>query len=129
VADFIGRMNLFEGRVLVVEGGALVVEAAGLGRIDLPRQGAAEGAIGVAVRPEKTRLAVTRPPDGTLALPATVSQIAYHGSESHVFLVTDEGLRVAATLHNDSRASVGGPAIGERLWVSWAPEDTLVLVE
>jgi spermidine/putrescine ABC transporter ATP-binding subunit len=129
VADFIGRMNLFEGRVVARHEGALEFEAAGLGRVRLPHDGAAAGEIGIAVRPEKTRIADDRPPDEALALPATVSQVAYHGSESHIFFTTDQGLRIAVTLHNDSRSAAGGPAIGERLWVTWAPEDTLVLVE
>ena len=47
VADFIGKMNLFEGKVSGVNGNHIIVDARGLGRISVPHSGSAEGDVGV----------------------------------------------------------------------------------
>ena len=46
--------------------------------------------------------------------------------ESHLFLRTESGVDVAATIQNSSR---GGARlrVGDRHWVGWSADDTLVL--
>ena len=63
VADFIGKMNLFEGRVTGSGGTQLEIEVAGVGSLRLPVPDEADahsfeagGDIGIAVRPEKVRI-------------------------------------------------------------------------
>ncbi len=129
VADFIGRMNLFQGRVAGGAGGRIVVDVAGLGRVEIPHAGPASGEIGVAVRPEKTKLSPERPGADRIAVEGRVSEISYQGNESHVFLEIEGGRRIATTIQNDARTTTPSAAIGDRLWVSWAPADTLVLRE
>ena len=45
-----------------------------------------------------------------------------------IYLKTDAGPQLCATLTNLSRSSVR-PKKGERLWIGWVPEDTPVLSE
>jgi len=133
VADFIGKMNLFAGRVSAVEADRLRVEVTGIGAFDLPvpddpkaqRSGVE---IGIAVRPEKIRVAREAPPDGgRVALHGKVSQVAYYGDISNVFVTLDSGQTISATLQNDVREAGPRMEIGEGLWCYWNPSDTLLL--
>jgi len=132
VADFIGKMNLFEGRVSAVDGDKLRVEVSGIGALDLPapedpaaRRSGAE--IGIAVRPEKIRVRREAPDKGRVALRGKVSQVAYYGDASHVFLILDSGQTISITVQNDARDASPRMEIGEGLWCYWNPGDTLVL--
>ena len=131
VADFIGKMNLFDGTVAGVRDGRVLVRVGALadqvGDLELPHAAQASGDVGIAVRPEKIRLYGDEPGDEPVRLKARVSEVVYYGDESHVFLETGSGARFAANLKNDSRDTHAGIVSGEEVWVSWRPEDTLVL--
>ena len=127
VADFIGKMNLFEGKVVTREGARLLIEAGGLGRISVPCQDEFAGTVGVAVRPEKLQLAREKPGGAALAVQGVVTGIAYYGDTSQVFLLTDEGRSLTVMRTNASRSAPGSPAKGETLWCWWEPAETLVL--
>src|SRR3546814_2146307 len=62
VADFIGKMNLFEGRVVGAGAGGVQIEVQGLNRIAVPFDGSANGQVGVAIRPEKVLVSAQEPP-------------------------------------------------------------------
>lgn len=126
VADFIGKMNLFNGRVRRGPNDSSEVVVEGLGAVRLPHGKNLSGDIGIAVRPEKVKVTSARPESESVAFEARLDNIAYHGSESHLFLTNNGGIRIAVTLQNDSRNLTRYRA-GENLWVSWAPTDTLVL--
>ncbi len=128
VADFIGKMNLFQGQVTGGSNDTSEVAVEGLGAMRLPHAKNLTGEIGIAVRPEKVKVSSQRPQSEAVAFEAKLVNFAYHGSESHLFLSTDGGVRIAVTLQNESRSGTQFRA-GERLWVSWAPTDTLVLEE
>ena len=143
VAGFIGKMNLFEATVRAVRGGEAVLDADGLGSLRVPHRGPApvRGKVGVAVRPEKLRLSGAHPPPGAgapapaaspegmaPAFEATVEDFAYHGSVTHLYLVTDRGTRFTATVRNTARGAARFEQ-GARLFVSWSLADTLVLAE
>ena len=128
VADFIGRMNLFEARVLDANADQLVLDVDGIGTIEVPgAPDAKKASVGVAVRPEKTRISGLHPGDGQIAIEGVVEAVAYQGNESHVVLDLGDGARIAATLQNSSRTTAPVASIGDRLWASWAAADTLVL--
>jgi spermidine/putrescine ABC transporter ATP-binding subunit len=131
VADFIGKMNLFDGRVAGVKDGKLVVHvealADQLGELVLPGGEKASGEVGIAVRPEKIGLSVDEPVERDVRLRMKVTEVVYYGDESHVFLETEGGARFAANLKNESRDTHAAIMSGERVWVSWRAEDTLVL--
>ncbi len=129
VADFIGKVNLFEASANAGRDreGRLLLEAPGLGALRVPHPEPVRGEVGVAVRPEKIRLGESRP-GAEIAFEATVEDFAYYGSETRLFLVTAQGMRLAATIPNTARGPVRIER-GARRFVSWAPADTLVLTE
>jgi spermidine/putrescine ABC transporter ATP-binding subunit len=127
VADFIGNMNLLEGTVRHYADGTLVIDVTGLGQVKIPAASMTSGAVSVAVRPEKIKLYTAWPGDTVTAFAATVYHVAYYGNQTHVFVHTESGIELTATVQNTSRHG-GTPMLGERLWVGWAPDDALVLV-
>ncbi len=129
VADFIGKVNLFDGQVAGIEGSGIVVDVPKLGRMAVPAKGAAEGAVSVAVRPEKIRLSPERPAAAGFALEGRVKEIAYLGESSHLFVESDSGESIAVNVQNAKRAAGSRISVGDRLWVSWEPEDALLLTE
>ncbi len=128
VADFIGKMNLFEGQVRSCRDGTLEVAIPGLGNLEIPHHAEVSGEIGIAIRPEKLRVTQQQPEESCVCFAAILDNIAYHGSESHMFFTTDSGAKLTATVQNKTRTRAP-VAEGERLWVSWIPGDTLVLAE
>jgi ABC-type Fe3+/spermidine/putrescine transport system ATPase subunit len=127
VADFIGNMNLLEGTVRHYADGTLVIDVTGLGQVKIPAASMTSGAVSVAVRPEKIKLYTAWPGDTVTAFAAQVYHVAYYGNQTHVFVHTESGVELTATVQNTSRHG-GTPMLGERLWVGWAPDDALVLV-
>ncbi|MFZ5789809.1 MAG: ABC transporter ATP-binding protein [Pseudomonadota bacterium] len=129
VADFIGKMNLFEGKVSGIAGNRIQIDLKGLDRIAVPFSGAAKGDIAVAVRPEKVKLDRAEPAGDRIRLKGRVTEIAYYGGESHVFLENVTGVPINVNLANAARTTVPSVSIGDELWMSWDPADTLVLTE
>ncbi len=127
VADFIGKMNLFEGKVITREGARLLLDVAGVGRVSVPCEDDHNGAVGVAIRPEKLHLGRDKPDGHTIALCGVVTNLAYFGESSQVFLTTEEGRSLMISQANASRTTRSGPRKGETLWCWWEPADTLVL--
>ena len=131
VADFIGKMNLFEGRMTGLDGNRVVIEVDGLGPISLSA-GESEvsgtgGEVGIAVRPEKVRLDPQQPAGGRMALHGKVSEVAYYGDTSHVYVTDDAGRSISVNLQNEARRTASSVNVGEELWCSWDPDDTLLL--
>jgi len=136
VADFIGKTNLFEGRIAGRQDGKLGVEVAGLGLLWLPADDAdappEASDVGIAVRPEKVRLrrgAGPGPGADKLGLRGTVSQIAYYGDTSHVFVALESGQTISANAQNEARSATLSIAVGEDVWCSWDPGDVLILIK
>ncbi len=130
VADFIGKMNLFEGIVKSSAGNEISVGIDGIGDVRLPFDGSAQGKIGIAIRPEKAKVTADKPSDeDCLSLEGQVTQVAYYGNESHVFVKTASGLDFSVTTQNNERSVVAATNPGDRRWVSWRRKDTLILAE
>ncbi len=129
VADFIGKMNLFEGRVVGAGGGGVQIEVQGLNRIAVPFDGGANGEVGVAIRPEKVLVSAQEPSADRIRVRGRVREVAYYGNESHIFVDNPTGVVINANLPNDRRSTTPSITIGDELWLSWVPEDTLVLTE
>ena len=129
VADFIGKMNLFEGRVAGLDGERVQVEIEGLGNIGVAGASGASGDVGIAVRPEKVRLLATPPEEGQIGIKGKVSEIAYYGDVSFVFLTDPQGRTISAHLQNAARSQDNAMTIGEEMWCVWRPEDAVLLVE
>ena len=129
VADFIGKVNLFEGEVTGARGKAINVQVAGVGKFAVPYDEKASGAISLAVRPEKIRLSKTKPKGAKIAVHGRIADWAYYGDVSHMYIETDAGLRIAVNIQNESRETVDNVDLGDTVWLTWRPEDTLPLSE
>jgi putrescine transport system ATP-binding protein len=126
VADFVGAVNLFEGE-LVAGFNALCLAIAGTVQpipLPTPISLAAGTGVALAVRPEKLRLSTQRP--GGFAITATIAAIGYQGGQSTVHLATQSGLSLRAHLPSTATLNLDS---GAAVWVSWAPEDAVVLIE
>ena len=117
VADFIGETNFIEAQL---EKG--VARLAGGARVAI-ETGHADGAVTLAVRPEHVRIA-TQGAQG--AIPATVADSVYFGTDSHVYLALDDGTEVVARLGTDASGH-SGPEAGDKVFVDFAPGSVQVL--
>ena len=127
VADFIGKVNLFSGQVTGADAAGVRVEIEQVGAMTIPHDTEATGSVTVAVRPEKIRLRNTQPQE--TALSGTITDWAYYGDSSHMFVQTQSGLRVSVTLQNETRRTVDAVDIGDQVWLSWSPDDALILTD
>jgi spermidine/putrescine ABC transporter ATP-binding subunit len=129
VAGFIGKLNLFEGKVAGIEAGKLALDIKGLDRITVPFDGRASGEIAIAIRPEKVRIDRQPSTADRIGVRGRVSEVAYYGNESHIYLRTDDGTSITANVPNSARSTQPSIIVGDELWASWEPADTLVLAE
>ena len=83
--------------------------------------------VGIAVRPEKVKIHRDSAPQGRIALRGRVSEVAYYGDTSHVYLRLESGQTISANLQNEARTSTAAVSVEDDLWCSWDPRDTLVL--
>jgi ABC-type Fe3+/spermidine/putrescine transport system ATPase subunit len=130
VADFIGKVNLIDAKVVSKKGRSMTCEAKGLGRLELPGEKAVGSGIAIAVRPEKLKIARSEPKSaGAIRFEGKVRDVAYYGDTSHVVIEGKDGLDLSVNVQNDSREGGAGVARGQKVWVHWAPEDSIVLTE
>ncbi|MGE3876120.1 MAG: ABC transporter ATP-binding protein [Parvibaculaceae bacterium] len=131
VADFIGKVNLINAQVVSATAKKLVCDAKGLGKVELPHDGKAPGgAIAIAVRPEKLKISEGQPKTPkAIKAEGKVRDVAYYGDTSHVVVRCNDDLELSVNVQNDSRAGGSGVERGQKVWIHWAPEDTLVLTE
>ena len=126
VADFIGKVNLLSARVTGASEGKLSVDAAGIGRAEIPYPGTATGQVSLAVRPEKIRMSAEAPADG-LSVQGRITDWAYYGDTSHIFVEVEGGLRLSVNVQNATRRTAETADIGDTVWLGWSPADTLIL--
>jgi spermidine/putrescine ABC transporter ATP-binding subunit len=130
VADFIGKVNLIEAKVKGRNDGRLLLEAGTIGNVEIPYDRDPGGAVTLAVRPEKLKLAANEPKsEDLITVKARVRDVAYYGDTSHVIVTGKDGMELSINVQNDSRVGGTGIRQGEEIWVSWLPRDTLVLTE
>ena len=126
VAEFIGKMNLFEATVLESDDERIIAIVNGVGKLDVPCRRQPGVDIALAVRPEKMRILDAPPEDGSLAVEATVERTAYHGNDSRIFLSTERGVPLEVNVRWGTREGGEHPVAG-RVWVAWNRGDTLIL--
>jgi len=124
VADFIGKVNLIEGKVTGAGNGRVTVATA-LGKLEAAHAGAAQGDVTLAIRPEKIQM--SRNASGRVK--GKITEWAYFGDISNVFVTTEDGVRLSVVLQNETRDRVNTMDIGDEVSLNWAPEDTLLLSE
>jgi spermidine/putrescine ABC transporter ATP-binding subunit len=130
VADFIGKVNMFEASVLSQKGRALACDAKGIGKVSIPTDKTCSGTVTIAVRPEKVELSLKKPTEkGAISAAATVSDVAYYGDWSEVVTELADGSHVSINVQNDRREAGANAKRGDKVWVYWQPEDSLILTE
>jgi len=122
VAEFIGRMNLFDGVVTQARGVQLAngIEVG----VFVPDDIATSASVHLAIRPERARLARAQPHEG-LALPGTVRRVLYVGAAREIHLELAGGARGLVEVPNDGSGT--GFAEGDAAWLSAALADCRVL--
>jgi putrescine transport system ATP-binding protein len=130
VADFIGEVNIIEGRLVsTTPERALIVTDTGEHLATTPGVDLAPGAITwVALRPEKLRIAAEPPhqvPENLFV--GTVGEIGYLGNTSVYKVRLDSGHVWKAAVANTTRHADRPIVIGERAWVSFDCDATIVL--
>jgi len=129
VADFIGKVNLIDGRVAGAEGTRVVVDADRLGRVAIPFDGSASGDVSLVIRPEKISLSNMEPTGDVIKARGRVTDWAYYGDTSHMFVTTEADLVVSAKVQNTTRETVDSFDVGDEVWLSFSSNDVLVLSE
>ena len=130
VADFIGKVNLIDAKVLGHKGKVLTCEAKGLGKVELSSATPVGSSVAIAVRPEKLKISKAEPKGAAaIKLQGKVRDVAYYGDTSHVVIEGNEGLDLSVNVQNDSREGGSGVERGQKVWVHWAPEDSIILTE
>ncbi len=127
VADFIGDVNVFEGR-LGADG--LSVEGTPAGRLQVAvKADAVPGAaVCVAVRPEKVRItSEPRLPGADNCVAGTIVDIGYLGDTSIYKLRLRDGSVVKATVANVGSHAERALAFGNEVWLTWPPENGMLL--
>jgi putrescine transport system ATP-binding protein len=130
VADFIGEVNIIEGRLVSTTlERALIATDAGGHLAATPGVNLAPGAITfVALRPEKLRIMAELPPQAPENLfVGTVGEIGYLGNMSVYKVRLDSGHMWKAAVANTTRHADRPIVIGERVWVSFDCDATVVL--
>jgi spermidine/putrescine transport system ATP-binding protein len=123
VAEFIGRMNLFDG-VVTPERGVRIGEQSFA--MEVPGELAAGANVHVAIRPERARLTAQRPADG-VALRGTVRQVFYLGATHEVHVDLASGGRGFVQLHNDGDGTDVRVEPGAEVWLSSSAANCRVL--
>ena len=130
VADFIGKVNLIDATVSSQKGKTISCVAKGLGKVELVSDKSVGKSISIAVRPEKLKISKAEPKAAKcIKLEGKVRDVAYYGDTSHVVVEGKDGLDLSVNVQNDSRIGGSGVERGQKVWVHWAPEDSIVLTE
>jgi len=124
VADFIGTANFFEGAAQ----GDGRIKAEGIAEsLAIPGTIAAGAGIALMVRPEKIAISRERPAGAVNLLEGQVAATAYHGDVSLHQVALASGQLVLVTAANLRHAAEPGIGGGDRVFLSWHPDNSVVL--
>ena len=62
-----------------------------------------------------------------VALHGRVSEVAYYGDTSVVYVTDDAGRTISAHVQNEARSVDSSVSVGEELWCAWNSSDSLLL--
>jgi putrescine transport system ATP-binding protein len=131
VADFLGDVNVLEARVVEAGHDHVRVHSAQAGCDILADRGAAlvtGETVWVAIRPEKFQLSKEPPPPGTAnCMAGEVWDIGYLGDVSIYHVRLPSGAVVRATQANRLRLIERAITWEDRVFLSWAPDASVIL--
>jgi putrescine transport system ATP-binding protein len=130
IAGFIGDINLIEGKASLHDRARIaVVSEQGTFSVTARNDIAQGQSVCIAARPEKMQLSPWQ--DGAMppvnAQAGLVAQVFYLGGVTRYGVMADSGKMLHATLGNLARRENDAFAIGDRVFVSFAPDDAVVL--
>jgi spermidine/putrescine transport system ATP-binding protein len=131
VANFIGETNFLEGRVVQANGNRCLVQVAdGVVVSGSNYQPVGVGdQVAISVRPEKIRIHESRPEPLPNLFEVRVDRVAYIGSDTQLEITMPYGAKVRVYDQNDLSTVDENYfyQAGDQAWMSWRPENALVL--
>lgn len=136
VASFVGDINMIEGRIVLHAADRIMVDAPNIGTIAaVPTSRPACSDIGIAIRPEKIRLETVGAAVGHIdagnggfnRFAGDVIDVNYLGGASVYRIKLDGGFVLRASVANASRCVGDAMSAGQRVMVSFAAADCVVL--
>jgi len=132
VAEFIGDVNILPGHVdsvLADHAEIRIAESQSLIRTGRSVEATRDEAVWVAVRPEKMIISLTPPEDQTInCLEGQVWDIGYLGKLSIYHVKLDSGTMLTVAQTNRLRETDNTITWEDRVFVSWTPDATVVLL-
>ncbi|WP_272001774.1 ABC transporter ATP-binding protein [Roseovarius sp. ZX-A-9] len=126
IAEFLGKINLFPVSDTALDGGVLRGRS-----VDGPLSASTGNLSGpvsaIAVRPENMTLTSEKVDATENCFKAKVMQSTYQGSHIDLTLATASGQAIEVSTHS-SHTDID-PAIGSELWVSWSPNDSIIIAD
>jgi putrescine transport system ATP-binding protein len=133
VADFIGTINTFKGVVTVVEDDSISVysDEAGETLTALGKQLVEVGqTVEIAVRPEKIFIGKEKPASSDdVCIEGTVDDLGYLGNRSLYRIKLASGKIVQVSSQNRRRSITRFLEWDDKVWISWKPGSTVVLLD
>ncbi|NYT37963.1 ABC transporter ATP-binding protein [Allopusillimonas soli] len=117
VADFLGKMNFFQGKT--VDDGRFVTDKGHALTVDTARPSTTQ----VGVRPE--RIALSSDPATANALPGEISNIVYLGAVIDIRIRLDTGETVSCQMPNSAASAQPSLATGRRVHACFRPDDCM----
>jgi len=129
VAGFIGQANLWPGRVERCDTAGADVTVAGT-TVRAPLDGhphQSGDAVTMMIRPERVRVSVDQPADGSMVLPCTVIDYVFQGPVVRFALSAADGSEVVAHVGADGQLPLLRP--GDKVHASWDADAARLLPE
>jgi len=130
IAGFVGDINLIEGQVAARQSGHFTIATESTGTITASHMpSSAKDNVCVAIRPEKIRLSQPAQHEAASvnAFAGHLTSAGFLGGLSVYSVTRDQGAVLRVALPNATRATADGFAVGQRVSVSFAPDDVVVL--
>jgi spermidine/putrescine ABC transporter ATP-binding subunit len=128
VLGFIGQSNKFEGRVVTAKAhdATVAIRDWRINLVNPSRRLSVGDKLTVAVRPGKMSLSREAPAADHNAIEGTVIDTLYLGTSTQYYVETG-GVRTEVHRQNtDSGSAEQNFAIGDKVWITWLPQSTLL---
>ncbi len=130
IAGFVGDVNLIEGQVAARQPGHFTIVTQDAGTIVASHMpSSAMASVCIAIRPEKIRLSPAAQ-DGAASVntsAGTLASTGFFGGVSVYSVTLDTGAVLRIAISNATRAAADGFKVGQRVSLSFAPDDVVVL--
>ena len=128
VADFIGRINMFDVTSHSQFGDKVTLQTAALDDVTLPSSDLPDTnePLALTVRPERVKVSVKRPPKGT-CVHGKLGDIAFQGDNSIVEIILPDNGAITALASETQAEKLMKLEMGSEICAYWQPKDMLLL--